>query len=175
MKTYATHGFYIALAGLVVALILFVTGMHSDPARITTAGWIGNVLHWVCGIVFIALATRARRSAADPARGFAYGDALWAGVATALWTALFDLAFVPLYVGLINPGFNDVLLQAQTARLEAKGLPAEKIDQFERMQHFVMNPPVEAAIAALGAIIGGTIVALVVAACLQRPAEAPRA
>ncbi|HVW20025.1 MAG TPA: DUF4199 family protein [Opitutaceae bacterium] len=175
MKTYATYGFYIALAGLAVSLLLFVTGMHSDPARVTAAGWIAMGSHWAFGIAFIALAVRARRDAADPAGEFSYGEALWAGSATALWTALFDLGTVPLYLGLINPGFTDVLAEAQRTAMEAKGIPAERIEQMERMQHLFMNPVAGALTAALGAAVGGTLVALVVAALLRRPAAAPRA
>jgi hypothetical protein len=145
--------------------------MHSDAARITAAGFIALFFHWAFGILFIALALRERRAAADPARGFTYGQALWAGVATALFTALFDLVCVPLYAAVINPHFNEILAQAQTAKLEARGLGPDQLDRMERVQHIFFSPGFETAAAALGAVVGGTLVALVVAVFFQRPAE----
>jgi hypothetical protein len=175
MKTYVTHGLYIALAGLVVALLMFVTGMHSDAAKLALSSGIRTVCHWGCGILFIALAVRERRAAADPARAFAYGDALWAGVATALWTALFDLVWVTLYFAVIDPHMNEILLQNTMAKYQAHGMDGARLDQMERIMHYAFTPWAQAGIVAFGAVIGGTIVALVVAACLQRPAEPAQA
>jgi len=171
MKTYVTHGLYIALAGFAVALLLFVAGLHSDSARLAVATIIHTVCHWGFGILFITLAVRERRAAADPNQAFTYGDALWAGVATALWTAIFNLIWVPVYFAVIDPGLNDLLLQAQLAKYQASGLDGEKLDRIEHGLRISLSTGGQTALAFVSAVIGGTVVALIVGACFQRPAR----
>ncbi len=62
------------------------------------------------------------------------------------------------------------MMQAQSDKLEAKGLSADKIDQINAMTRAWMKPAVQSAIGFLAGLFFGTLVSLVTAAFLKRPA-----
>ncbi len=170
MKTYVTYGFFMALGGFLLNLVLYLVGFHSDPAKIQMAQWIamggGTVIAFVC----LVLGTKARRESVPPSEEFGYGRALGAGVMISLFASLFGIFTTYLYMTVINPGFTDILLQAQANNLEAKGISQDKIDQIQKMSAMWMKPAVQACFAFIFGMIFGTIFALITSAFLKRPA-----
>ena len=171
MKTYLTYGSAMAGGGFLLVIVLYVLGLHSDPAKLSTAQWIQGCVGLAISITCIVLGTKARRAQVPPTENFGYGSALGAGVMIALFAALIGLVTTFLYGGVINPHFFDVILQAQTEQLEAKGISADKIEQIQKVSAPFMKLPAQMAFGFLGGLFFGTLISLVTAAFLKRPAN----
>lgn len=168
MKTYLTYGFAMALAGALLTLALFFMGYHSDPAKLQTAQRIGMVVGLMIGFIGIALGTKARRAEVPESEPFGYGRALGAGVMVALFSCLFGFITNYVYMAFINPGFGDIILQAQAADMEAKGLTSAQIEQAEKMTRFFIGPVVSSCFSMIFGFIISVIIALVTSAFLKR-------
>lgn len=170
MKTYLTYGFAMAFGGAVLLFALFFLGFHDNPAKLDTAQWIQGIVGLAISIACTVLGIRARRAEVPADQAFGYGSALGAGVMITLFAALIGIVTTYLYSAVINPNFTDVMLQAQAAKLEEKGIPTDKIEQIQKATAVMMKPPVMAAMGFLSAMFFGTLVSLVAAAFLKRPA-----
>lgn len=176
MKPSVTYGFLIALAGLVLSLLMFFTGFHTDVEKFQSglAKAIGMVLPLVIGIAGLALAMRETRSQRTP-ENWSYGSAFGTGVMTALFAALFSAVTTYTYVAIINPNFSDLVYQAQVAAMEAKNVPAEQIERAEPMMRKWMSPVMMTAFGTVMGLIWSVILSLIVAIFFRKPAAAPLA
>lgn len=170
MKHYLTYGFAMALGGALVVFGLFFLGLHDSPDKLDTAQTIQMCAGLAIGITCIVLGTKAKRAALPATAEFGYGSALGAGVMITLFASLMGIFTNVLYAAVINPHFGEVIIQAQAAKMEAKGIPPDKIEQIQKMTATMMKPPVLAAMGFLSGMFFGTIISLVTAAFLKRPA-----
>ncbi|MBS0662551.1 MAG: DUF4199 domain-containing protein [Verrucomicrobia bacterium] len=170
MKTYTLYGFFMALAGMVLTLVLYFLGFHSDPAKFSTAQIIGSVGGLAFGITFIVLGTQARRAEWPVAEDFSYGNAFAAGFLITLAAAVIGIFTNFLYFQVINPGISEIIVQAQLDKLEAKGLSAAQMERAEKSIRFFLKPGMTAAFGFIGGLFWGTIISLITAAFLKRPA-----
>jgi hypothetical protein len=171
MKTYLTYGSALAGSGFVLSLVLYILGFHSDPAKLSIANWIQGCGGLGISITCIVLGIKARRAQVPATEEFGYGSALGAGVLVALFASSLGLVTTYLYAGVINPHLSDVIIQAQADQLEAKGLSADKIEQIQKMSAPFMKLPMQMTVGFLGGLVFGTIISLVGAAFLKRPAS----
>jgi hypothetical protein len=172
MKTFLTYGLIMAVAGAALALSLFLLGLHSDPAKLGTAQVAGTIGGLLIGSVCITLGTKARRAEIPAHEPFGYGRALGSGVMIALFASLFGIVTTFVYAKIINPGFTEMIVQAEIAKLEAKGLGADKIEAAEKIIRVMTGPVAQSAIGFVVGLMFGTLIALVAAAVLKRPAAA---
>jgi hypothetical protein len=170
MKTYLTYGFAMAFGGALVVFALFFLGMHASAEKLDTAQGIQMGLGLAIGVTCIVLGTKARRAEVPATETFGYGSALGAGVMITLFAALLGLFTNYLYGAVINPHFTDVMLQAQADKLAATGVPSDKIEQIQKMTAALMKPPVMAAMGFVSGMLSGTLISLITAAFLKRPA-----
>jgi hypothetical protein len=171
MKTNIVYGLYLTLALLLLNLVFYFLGYHSDAEKFATADTISKIAFWVFAAVFIVLGTRARRSEIPPTENFGYGSALLSGFLISLFSGLFGIITNYLYMQVINRGFIDVIIQAATAKAEAKGAGAAQIEQMEKGIRFMMNPVFSGIFILILMTLCGTLIALVTAAFLKRPAQ----
>jgi hypothetical protein len=169
MKTYLTYGLFIALGITLVSLILFFLGYHSDAAKLGTAQLIGTIAALVISIAFTVIGIKARRAEIPPTEPFGYGRAVAAGVMITLFAVLFGAVTTYVYNHIINPGFMDVMVQAQVEKWEAKGMSSSQIEGAEAVMRKMMHPAVQAAFGILFGMVFGTIISLIAAAFLKRP------
>lgn len=172
MKTYATYGFMMALGGLLLNLVLFFLGFHSDIEKFGTAQWIGGLCGLAIAVTLIVLGTKARRAEVQPGEPFGYGRALGAGVMVVLFGAIFGVIFNLVYMQLINPGMSDLIVQAQSAKFEAKGMSGAQLEQAEKFTRMMTGPIISSCFNFFIGMIFGTIIALITSAFLKRPALA---
>lgn len=172
MKTYLTYGFVMSLAGALLTLVLFFLGFHADAAKLQTANWIVFPVVLIISVASIVLGTKARRAEVPASEPFGYGRALGAGVMIALFGAIFSVFFNYLYAHMINPGYNEVIVQAQIAKWEAAGMSGAQIERAEEMMRKMMTPVAQAIFGLVVAFVTGTIISLITAAFLKRPAPA---
>jgi hypothetical protein len=170
MKTYLSYGFYMSLANALLVFALYFLGFHSDAAKLSSAQTTQTVAGIAIAVTFIVLGTRERRAGVPATEGFGYGRALGAGVMIGVFAAVFGAVFTYLYSAVINPNFIEVTLQAQTDKLELQGLSSDKIEQINTMTRGMMKPPIQAAFGLVFGAIFSTLISLVTAAFLKRPA-----
>lgn len=171
MKTYLKFGSAMAGGGFLLVLVLYILGFHSDPAKLGTSQWIQGCVGLGIGIACIVMGTKARRAEVPPENEFGYGSALGTGVMITLFAALFGIVTNLVYMNFINPGMSDVIMQAQVAKWEAAGMSSARIEQAEGMMRKMMSPPIQAAFGFLAGMFFGTLISLVSAAFLKRPAS----
>jgi len=170
MKTYVTYGFFMALGGMILTLALYFLGFHSDPAKFSTAQWIGSIGGLAIGITVLTLGIKARRAEVPATEEFSYGNAVAAGVAITLFGALFGIVTNCLYFQVINPGMSEIIVQAQLDKMEAKGMSGAQLEQAEKGIRFFMKPAITAVVGFVAGLFWGTIISLVAAAFLKRKA-----
>jgi hypothetical protein len=170
MKSYLTYGLAMAIAGAVLNIVLYLLGFHSDPAKLLTAQIVGGCGGLAIGITCLTLGIKACRAEVPATEEFGYGRALVAGVMISLFAALINIATTYLYATVINPGFVDVIVQAQAQKFEAQGMSPSQIEAAEKMVRMFSGPAVQAISGFLGGMFFGTLISLVAAAFLKRPA-----
>jgi hypothetical protein len=173
MKTYLTYGFAITLGNALVTLICYLLGFHSDPDKLQLAKYLAMPIGLAVGITATTLGMRAKRSATPSTQEFSYSQAFTTGFMIALFAGLFNAVFNYVYLTFINPDFLTIIQQAQMTRLEAKGLNSEQIARIQQVARMFMKPAATAIFSIIGAVIAGTIISLVVAAFVKRPASTP--
>ncbi|MDB6094670.1 MAG: hypothetical protein JWM32_2232 [Verrucomicrobia bacterium] len=172
MKTYVTYGFFMALGGLLLTLVFYFAGFHSDPAKIASSQWMSACGLLILGITITSLGVKARRAEVPVTEPFGYGRALGAGVMITLFAALFGVVTGYLYFHVINPGFIDLLVQTQLDKIEASGASGARLEQAEKMTRMFMSPVALTIVNFLSGMFWGTLISLVVAAFLKRkPAD----
>lgn len=170
MKTYLTYGSAMAGAGFLLVLVLYIFGFHSDPAKLGVAQAIQGIGGLGICVTCIVLGTKAHRAQVPATVNFGYGSALGAGVMITLFAALIGIVTNYLYGAVINPHLTEVLLQAQADKLEAQGMSADKIEGIQKMTATFMKPAMQAASSFVFGMIFGTIISLITAAIMKRPA-----
>lgn len=170
MKTYLTYGFAMALGGALVSFAMFFLGLHDSPSQLDTAQWIQMSGGLAIGIACIVLGTKARRAEVPVHKNFGYGSALACGVMITLFAALIGSVTNYLYTSVINPNFGEVMLQSQAEKLADKGVPADRIEQIQKMSATMMKPAVMAIFGFISGMFFGTVISLITAAYFKRPA-----
>ena len=170
MKTYLTYGFAMALGGALISFAMFFLGLHDSPSKLDLAQWIQMGCGIALGVTCIVLGTKARRAEVPAGAAFGYGSALAAGVMITLFAALLGIVTTYVYLAIINPGYGDVVLHAQAEKLEGKGLKSEQIEQIQKMSAIMMKPGVMTAFSFIAGLFFGTVISLISAAFLKRPA-----
>jgi hypothetical protein len=171
MKTCSLYGFILAISIAVLTLVLYFLGLHSDPARLTTAKWVGGLAGFAISVAVTVIGIKARRAEVPESEEFGYGRALGAGVLISVVASVLGAIFNFVYMAYINPGYSEVLLQDQMDKLQAKGLSAAQLDQAEKMTRMFMGPLPASLFGLLFGVIFGVVIALVLAAFLKRPAQ----
>lgn len=170
MKTPLIYGLYMALAGLLLSLVLYFTGFHSEVEKLGTAQTISSIGGFVLGTTFLVLGIKARRAEIPVTEDFGYGRALWAGVQISFFGCIFSVICNFLYMGILNRGLKELMVQAQIAKWEALGMSSDRIEQAEKMMRTMMNPALQAVFGLIFGMIICTVISLVLAAFLKRPA-----
>jgi hypothetical protein len=171
MKTYLKWGGAMAGASFLVVIVVYLLGLHSDPTKLGTGQAIQMVLGLAVGIACIVLGTKELRATVPPAEEFSYGRALGAGVMITLFAAAFGIISNLLYMQFINPGMTEVAVQAQIAKWESMGMSGAQIERAEGMMRTMMSPALSMVFGFLGGMLFGTIISLISAAFLKRPAS----
>ena len=171
MKTPLIYGLYMALAGLVINLGLFFTGLHGDVDKLATAQTVGSVANLIVGVTLLVLGIKARRNEIPATEDFGYGRALWAGVQVSFFACIFGVITNFLYMNIINRGLRELMVQAQITKWEAMGMSSDRIESAEKVMRTMMNPALQAVFGLIFGMVICTVLSLIIAAFLRRPAQ----
>ncbi len=168
MKTSLTYGAAMAAGGFALVLLLYVAGFHDSPEKMSVAQWVGSLGGLAIGIACLALAMREKRALSNPENDWGYGSALGAGLLTSVVSGALGLVSGWLYFSVINPGFSEVVLQAQLAAMEAKGMSAAQVAQAEPRVKKFTSPAVMTAFQGFFGTLWAVVLSLVVAIFFRR-------
>jgi hypothetical protein len=171
VKLSLIYGAAMAIAGAALTLLLYLTGLHDSVERLSLAQWIGTAGGVAIGVTCLALSMRDKRARHPADAEWGYGSALGVGTLTGLWGSLFGMVTAYVYFGVINPGFSEVVYQAQVAGMEAKGVSAAQIEKLEPMLRKWMSPLVMTLIQGAMGFIWSFLLALIVAIFFRRRPE----
>ena len=163
MKIPLTYGAIMAVAGAVLTLVLYFAGFHDNAEKFGAGQMIGSLGGLAISVSCLALAMREKRAAFPASSEWGYGSALGGGVLTGLVASLLGVITAYLYFVVINPGFGDFVLQAELAKLEAKGIPSSAIAQAEGMIKFMTRPGVMLGMQAVMGFIMSVVFSLIIA------------
>ncbi|MGH7995800.1 MAG: DUF4199 domain-containing protein [Opitutaceae bacterium] len=167
MKICLLYGFMMAVAGLVVMAVMSLLGYNTDVAHLGAGQSISNATSLAITITGIVLGVRACRARAPAGAPYPYVLAAGAGVGISFFSSLFGVGALILYFEVINPGFHDLIAQAQLDKFSAKGLDPDKAEHFV---HLISSVPFLVAWTSVMSFIVGVVIALIVGAFLRRPA-----
>ncbi|HZZ58402.1 MAG TPA: DUF4199 domain-containing protein [Opitutaceae bacterium] len=169
MKPTLLYGFLLSAAGLLLQVILTLSGYYSDAQKFSSGQTIGSVAGLVIGILFLVLGIRACRAQVPANEGYSYGRAFGSGALITLWNALFGIVFTILFLTLINPDFPETLRQMQLDKIAASGRDPSQAEGFLRVTTSI---PMIVGFGFIFTVIIGLILTLIVAVFLRR--EPPR-
>jgi hypothetical protein len=176
MNPPVVYGIVMAVASAFLTLVLYFLGLHSDAAKMTQAQWVGGLGAFVINVVCVVLGIRAQRAETPAGKNFGYGRALGVGVLISVVAGLIGIGTSWFYFGTINPGFRDLLVQAQLDKMAAAGLSSDQLDRAEKGIRFFMQPVIMGVVTFINAVVWGTLISLVAAGFLKRrPGGAPLA
>jgi len=171
MKTCSLYGFILAVATAVLTLILYFLGLHSDPAKLGMAKWIGGLGGLAIGIAVTVMGVKARRAEVPESEEFGYGRALGAGVLISLVSSAIGSIFTYAYVAFINTGYAEVVVQEQMDKLQARGMSGAQLDQAEKMTRLFTTPVAMTVFGFIATFIFGVVISLIIAGFLKRAAS----
>ncbi len=173
MKTTFFYGLIMALCGILLNYGLYFLGFHDSAEKLRVAQIIGGCGGLVATIVCIVLGCRARRAETPATEAFGYGRSLLTGFLISLWGVIFGTISQVLYISVVNPGFRDIVTQSELAKLEAKGLSGAQLEQAEGMVRMMTGPVAQGIFGFIGGLLICTILCLIIAAFIRRPAVEP--
>lgn len=150
-----------AIAGVVLvvySLILFVT----EQAGNQSLGWISLAL----SVVFIVLAMREFRSLNE---GYlSIGEGIGVGTLVSAISGLISATFSTIYTSFVDTAFYERLADTMQEQWEEQGLSDAQIEQASEMTKMFQSPGLLFGISLIGAVIGGLIISLIVAAFMRK-------
>jgi hypothetical protein len=169
MKTPLLYGFGMALAGFVITLLMFAIGFHT-PERFLLGMIVGGLAAIAVMVVGLVLGIRAVRKEKGPGR-FTYGQGLVAGLTISLFSTVFGIAFQQLYARVINPHFNESIIEWTQGMLEKAEMPSEEIEAkvAEAREKSGLVPQIRSGL--IGGMIFGLILSLIIAIFFRRAGE----
>ena len=170
MKTTFFYGVIMALTSILLNYAMYFLGFHDSVEKFLTGQMVSGIAGMLIGIVCLVLSVRARRAETPASEGFGYGRSLLASFMTALWSVIFSILSWVIYLTVVNPGVRDIMVQSELAKLEAKGLSSTQIEQAEGMIRMMMGPVPQALIGFCFGLVIWTLISLIIAAFIRRPA-----
>jgi zinc transporter ZupT len=170
MKPYLVYGTFITIGNIVVTLVVYLAGLHSDPTKIPIADLITLLTGLALGISFMIAGVRSKQNLTPPTDEFTFGMALGVSIVVSLFATIFTSIFQFIYQSFINPGYAEVLFQFATSKRQFQAAPADKIEAAEQFIRFMYKPAVLCTITAILSIVINVIISLIIAAFMRRKA-----
>ncbi len=118
-KTALNYGLYMALVSMALSAILYVSGMY-DLSGQGSSRWVGFVSGLVITVVFVILAYNKYKQEGDGFLNFGEGWRL--SFTTIVYSIIISLVWLVVYMFVLEPNYQEAIIQAQYDQLEARGL-----------------------------------------------------
>lgn len=169
MGTKFTYALILTIVGAVFNLLLYFTGFQTEKLA------VGQHLNWIgfgIMIVVLVLGIKAVREEA-PDKSLSYGKGVGTGVLISLFSGLMSAVYNFIHFKFVNTEFADYQMELIRAKWEQAGMGGAQMEQAEGFTRAMLGPVAQAIMTPIMAVIAGTIISLVAAAILKRPAQPP--
>lgn len=175
MKTSLTYGFIMALCASLLSLAFFFTGFHETPEKMQMSQNISLVVNSLVAIVCIVLAMREKRALTPATDNWGYGSAVGTALLVSIWGTLFATIYTYAYFAVINPEINEIIYQAQVAKMEEAGMSAADIANAEPVMRKMMSPVVVSLMSFFMILFFNAVVSFIAAIFVKNRPAAPAA
>ncbi len=161
-------GLIAALVLVAVGLVFHVTGFADYTGQDSTFTWINNILTWgiLAGAMILAMKQHRDELGGYMSFGRAFMVGFWVTLIVAVITAIWSYVFFSF----IAPDVIDVITEAQRDAMIDQGMSDEQIEQAVGFSSWMMNPAMLSLFGAIGTLVLGIIISLIVSAIMQRKA-----
>lgn len=160
------NGLYLGLAMVLVNVIMYVSGMTYSGN--TLMGIITTILKFALMIFFIVLGIKQFRT--ENSDFLRLSQALKVGIGIALVMAIIEAVYSLLFTTVIEPDFNDKILDVQrAAMIEANpNLTQQQLDGAIEISRKFMSPVFALPISIVWNLFLGLIISLIAGAVMQK-------
>jgi uncharacterized membrane protein YczE len=157
-QTGVKFGIISSVATIAYSTIINVTGNQGNQA-----------LGWVNFIIFIAVLVFANKSFKEANKGLmSFGEGFKIGAFISLISTFLSSIYTYVYIKFIDEDFFVPIKEMQEKELAKNGMSDEQLEQTMEMVSKFMTPEIITGTAALTGVIGGLIVAAIVAAIMKK-------
>jgi Protein of unknown function (DUF4199) len=152
------YGLFMGGAGIVVFLIIALSGMKPDgPFR-----WVGVVITAV--LMFMAHKYFKDNGDGYMTVGQGTGIGFWSGITSSVISSIFTY----IYVKFIDAGFVEALKDAQVEAMQQKGMSDDQIEQGMKIASMFVSPEALLIFGLLFGVLGGLIIGVIIAIFTQK-------
>jgi hypothetical protein len=163
MKIALRYGLIYIGINILWSLMMYVTGMNRSGLA-----WIFNSIAMLIPVLCITLAVKEYKSTIG--QGFmSFSEVFKYGLVITLIGGIGISAYLLLYTGYIDPGFNDYVLNQQIEGLQEAGMSDEQIELSVESFEKYSTPFYTFTFGVLGSLFVGSILSLIMAAVLKKP------
>lgn len=168
MGTKFTYALILTIAGAAFHLLLYFTGFQTEKLS------VGQHLNWFGFVIMIAVLVLGIKAVREesPDKSLSYGKGVGSGVLISLLSGLMSAVYNFIHFKFINTEFADYQMELIRAKWEQAGMGATQMEQAEGFTRAMLGPVAQAIMTPIMAVIIGTIISLIAAAFLKRPAPA---
>ena len=124
-STGLNYGLYLGLASIAISILMYVTGIY-DLSGSGEYRWVASLLSFGATVILVILAYKAFKSNGD---GFmTFGEGFRLSFTTIIISTLIGLVWLAVYILVLEPDYQDALLDAQIAQFEERGMDGEAIE-----------------------------------------------
>lgn len=159
MKNYALYGLINAFVGILFILLLYFTGLQTEHIA------IGLQLQWLLAIVsfvIIYLGVKEERES-RPDQKMSFGGAVWGALVISLVSGVVSCFYTYIHFTYINVDFGQYMIQYQTAKMTAAGLPDNVVERATEQMQNSFGPIRQCIGSGIGAIVIGLLYGLMLA------------
>ena len=157
------YGLYLGIAGIFIHLLFYASGSLIDNLQIV--GLVGF-------IPLIALLVLGIKKFKNDNGGFlSFGQALKVGVGIAVVSALVSAVYTLIFTQVIEPGFQDQVMEIQKQAWIDGGLSDEQIESAEAMTKKFQSPLITIPISIVASAFFGFIISAIAGAIMQKKNE----
>ncbi len=160
------YGFIAALISIALGLVASTAGLIDYTQQNSAGNWIISLLNYA--IVIGALVMGMKKHRTDLGGYMTFGQGFMVGLWATLIMAVITLVWTYVNFSFIEAGAIETMMEASRDQMIERGLSEEQIDQAMQFSSWMMNPAMLSIFGAIGSLIGGLIISLIVAAVMQR-------
>lgn len=160
------YGAIAAMVTIAIGLVFHLAGLTSYTEQNSPTNWIATLLTW--GIMIAAMVMGMKKYREEAGGYMTFGQGFGVGFWEALTLAVITAVWTYVFFALVEPGLTDTILEATRDKMLEQGQSEEQVDQAMQFTEPFMNPGMFALFGAIGTLLTGIIMALIVAAVTQR-------
>lgn len=160
------YGFIAALISIALGLVASTAGLIDYTQQNSAGNWIISLLNYA--IIIGALVMGMKKHREDLGGYMTFGQGFMVGLWATLIMAVITLVWTYINFSFIESDAISTMMEATRDQMIDRGMSDADIDQAMQFTSWMMNPTMLSIFGAVGSLIGGLIISLIVAAIMQR-------